>query len=60
MMKTLKKLGTGDNFLHLIRLDIYKKHTANIIFCGERQDALPPNIKKKARMTPLITSVQHS
>ena len=25
MMKTLNKLGTGDNFLNLIRLNIYKR-----------------------------------
>ena len=47
MIKMFNNLGIEGNFLTLIK-EIYKKHTANITFDGERLSLLP-KIRNKTR-----------
>ena len=52
--KTLKKLGTENNFFDVIKIT-YKNLTDSNILNGERLDTFPP----KLQGSPLATSIQH-
>jgi len=56
MVKTLNKLGKGENFLNLIK-SIYAKTTANIMLSGKRLKTFSPRTKKEAGMSAFTTSV---
>lgn len=53
MTKTLKTLGTEDNFFNVIKVT-YKNPTDTIIFKGERLDTF----YLKLQGSPLVTSIQ--
>ena len=57
MIRTLNKLEIEGNFLNRIK-GIYEKPTANITLKSERQ-CFTSKIKNKARMSALITTIQH-
>lgn len=54
----IKVLEIGRNFLNLIK-NIYKNPTTNIIFNDEKLNIFQLQIRKKARVSPLITPFQH-
>ena len=59
MIETLQKVGTERTYLNIIKT-IYDKPTANVILNAEKLKAFPLRLKKKKRMSTVITSIQHS
>ena len=59
MRKTLQKAGIEGTYFNIIKA-IYDKPTANIILNGKKIESISSKIRKKARMSTLTTTIQHS
>ena len=58
MIKTLQNAGIQATYLNIIKA-IYDKHTANIIFNGEKLKAFPPRSGKRqgCPLSPLLFNI---
>ena len=59
MIKILQKAGIEGTYFNIIKA-IYDKPTANIILNGKKIESISSKIRKKARMSTLTTTIQHS
>ena len=59
MIKTLQEAGIEGTYFNIIKA-IYDKPTANIILNGKKIESISSKIRKKARMSTLTTTIQHS
>ena len=59
MIKILQKAGIEGTYFNIIKA-IYDKPTANIILNGKKIESMSSKIRKKARMSTLTTTIQHS
>ena len=56
MIKTLQKMGIEGTYLNKVKT-IYDKPTANIILNGEKTDSIPPQVRNKTNVSPLLFSI---